>query len=51
MQVVIDKATTGSVLKKFLEFLYTGDYDRSSSLTDEDLQQLLDLADHHKVTR
>ncbi len=51
MQVVIDKATTGGVLEKFLEFLYTGNYSRRNSLTDEDIQQLFDLAEHHKLTR
>ncbi|CAL5229132.1 g12401 [Coccomyxa viridis] len=49
--VVIDKATTGGVLEKFLEFLYTGHYSRRNSLTDEDIQQLFDLAEHHKLTR
>lgn len=52
MQVVIDKATTGGELKRFLEFLYTGKYTCTRNrLTDEDLQQLLQLAEHHKLTR
>ena len=35
----------------FLEFLYTGKYTLRRSLSDEDLHQLLQLAEHHKLTR
>ena len=50
IQVTIDKATTGAVLKSFLNFLCTGKYSRKS-VTDEDFPQLLQLAEHHRLTR
>ncbi len=50
-QVAINEAPTGSILKVFLYFLYTGEYDSNGLKTDEELQQLLQLAEHYTLTR
>lgn len=50
-QVAINEAPTGSVLKVFLYFLYTSEYDLNELKTDEELQQLLQLVEHYKMTR
>ena len=51
VQVSIAKATTGKILTVFLSFLYTGEYDGKSIETEDDLRQLLQLAEHHNMTR
>ena len=49
--MAINEAPTGSVLKVFLHFPYTGEYDSNGLKTDEELQQLLQLAEHYKLIR